>query len=276
MSERREPYVGVSGVVNPEQQIRIINSGDISGLNQFRRLAIGIKAVHKTQYLDIPNKYGENWYPVGEEAFQSSVAVDETRTYNVAQMYLEPEAITADGCYPEKFVEKIKQRGVAILNAIQFDLLPYQENPKLWSHFIELTRDDKTEIIVQAHREAMEKGPKRAIEDLKCLSDMAPIDYVLFDASHGAGKEMNSDALALFLEAAYESNDLADRGTNFGVAGGLDAANVDKHIRQLVSNFPELSWDAEGKLHQSDDGALDILAVRDYLYASAQAAAQIE
>ncbi|MEP6710342.1 MAG: hypothetical protein ABJA64_01335, partial [Candidatus Saccharibacteria bacterium] len=222
MSKRNEAYVGVSGVVSPDQQERIITSSRLSGLYDYRRQAIGIKAVHKTQYLDIPNKYGDNWYPVGEEAFSSSVKNDEVRTYNVAQMYLEPEAIMDDHQYPRKFVEKIKKRGSAILDAIQFDLLPYQENPKLWSHFINITRDQDFGVIVQAHRQAMEKGPKQAVEDLKYLSDMAPIDYVLFDASHGEGKEMDSRTLASFLEAAYASQDLEERGTNFGVAGGLD------------------------------------------------------
>ncbi len=52
MTERPKPYVGISGVVNPVQQIELRGfAGDLQ--RSGRQLALGVKAVHKTQWLDI-------------------------------------------------------------------------------------------------------------------------------------------------------------------------------------------------------------------------------
>lgn len=277
MSERSAPYVGVSGVVSQEQQRRLIDIAGISGLNQRRRLLLGVKATHKTQYLDTPNKYGTNWYPVGEEAFTNALSGDTISTYNVAQLYLEQASIKADARYPHEFIRKVAKRGATVLDALQFDMLPYHENPKLWSHTIDNVRALDMGVIIQSHAPAMSKGPKKAIEDLVKLSDYSSLDFVLFDASHGTGKGMDVDTLRYFLEAGYNDSDLEARGTNFGIAGGLDEETVEIQLPSLLSDFPEVSWDAEGRLHdRAGDGRLDLQRTRDYLFSSARVLAERE
>lgn len=277
MSERSAPYVGVSGVVSQEQQRRLIDITSMSGLNRRRRLLLGVKATHKTQYLDTANKYGTEWYPVGEGAFTDALSDDTLSTYNVAQLYLEPESIKTDVRYPNEFIRKVAKRGATVLDALQFDMLPYHENPKLWSHTIDNVRFLDMGIIMQSHAAAMSKGPKKAIEDLVRVSDYSGLDFVLFDASHGTGKEMDVDALKQFLEAGYNDPDLEARGTNFGIAGGLDEDAVEIQLPSLLRDFPEVSWDAEGRLHDRiGDGRLDLKKTRDYLFASSRVLSENE
>lgn len=268
------PYVGVSGVVSKEQQNELIDISVTSGLPAHRRLLLGVKATHKTQYLDVTNKYGTQWYPVGQDAFNDALSPDTLSTYNVAQLYLEPEFIRKDPRYPSEFIQKIAKRGARVLDALQFDMLPYHENPQLWSHTIDTVRSLDLGVIIQSHAGAMEKGPERAVEDLVRLSDFSGIDFVLFDASHGTGKEMDSDTLKYFLEAAYSDPELEDKGTNFGIAGGLDEYTVQTHLPAILKDFPDISWDAEGRLHARDGvGALDMNKVKQYLGTSAWALA---
>lgn len=277
MSERNEPYVGVSGVVSQEQQRRLVELARMSGLTAKRQLLLGVKATHKTQYLDVVNKYGTQWYPVGESVFADALAEGSVPTYNVAQLYLEPESIKTDVFYPREFIRKIVKRGRGVLDALQFDMLPYQDNPQLWSHTIDEVKHQGMGVIIQAHAAAMEKGPKQAINDLVRLSDYSDLDFVLFDASHGTGREMNPDALKRFLEEGYNDIDLEDRSTNFGIAGGLDEYTVETHLPSVLKDFPDISWDAEGRLHPRDgEGRLDIQKTRDYLFASARVLAEKE
>ncbi len=56
------PYVGVRGVVGVGQQLALSGSTSSSGLAAHRLLLLGVKATHKTQWLDVPNKYGA-WFP---------------------------------------------------------------------------------------------------------------------------------------------------------------------------------------------------------------------
>ena len=66
MTEIKKSYVGVSGVTSPDTERELESINLKSGLaEKGRLLALGVKAVHKTQYLDIENKYGTEWYPVG-------------------------------------------------------------------------------------------------------------------------------------------------------------------------------------------------------------------
>lgn len=268
-SDRLATYVGVSGVSSPEQQAvlhahadRVLDGTEVS-------LALGVKAVHKTQWLDSPNKYGEAWYPVGEEQFAR--ALRQAGNDNIAQVYLEPEALAANPQYATNFIRRIKQRGQNWLHTVQFDLLPYQDAPEALSYIIHEAKRDignqEVSVIVQCHEAAMSEGPKTALEKLKRLSP-DEIDYVLFDASHGKGKEMDPEHLRRFLEVAYSDPEFNHVG--FGVAGGLDAVAVEQHLPVILSDFPDISWDAEGKLHQTPDGSLDMDATKAYLTASAE------
>jgi phosphoribosylanthranilate isomerase len=283
--ESRASYIGVSGVVDQDQQRSLEHlarhykltdpEATRSDSRLSRSIALGVKAVHNTQWLDRPNKYGPSWYPVGATSFARAVhASTPDETLNVAQVYMDPTTIAADPTYADAFIEQILERGEAWVDALQFDMLPYHDDtlstdwPALMERIHQRT-NNRVETILQCHSPAMSRGPKAAVERLKKFG--STVDRVLFDASHGTGREMNGASLRTFLDAAYSDRDLA--ATSFGIAGGLNTERVQKHLPAIVRQFPDISWDAEGQLHKPFgelDRGLDMDKVRGYLAASAK------
>lgn len=271
MENRPEPYIGVSGVVNESLQRAIEHIADEAEVRTRRMLALGVKAVHKTQWLDIENKYGNAWYPVGEKGFREALHMSE-RVMGVAQAYIDTDFVDKTG-YREAFVRRIFERGRRWLGGVQFDMLPWHTNPVILDYLLKVRQMDGApdRVLLQCHARAMETlGPREATKRLGDYALSGAIDYVLFDASHGRGKRLEPENLRPFLDEAYSSGELARIG--FGVAGGLDAQVVQNDLLPLIAAYPDLSWDAEGKLHpERNDGTrpLDIASVADYLLASA-------
>ena len=272
MTERlKRPYVGVSGVVSPEVQALLEGAAAESGLHEKGRLlALGVKAVHKTQFLDIENKYGKEWYPVGEEAFNHALRHDDqnANTIAVAQTYLDVEHVNSEE-YREKFLGRIIKRGQPWLQAIQFDMLPWHTNHETLE-FLERVKEQDVKVFLQAHKNAMEElGPSGVVRRLGHYAHL--IDYLLFDSSHGTGQRLNTSALRPFVAEAHDRLDLSQTG--IALAGGLHGTVVREDLPELVVQFPNLSWDAEGQLHPADQGGkrpLNLAVTEDYLQASSE------
>lgn len=272
MTSRPEPYVGVSGVVNVEQQRQLEIMELESHLAEHRRrLLLGVKAVHKTQFLDKPNKYGAEWYPVGYDQFASALSQRGlgNSTLNIAQAYLDPEYIENPG-YREFFVKRIFERGTTWIDGIQFDMLPWHTDTAMLDFLAQLKSKYDATVLLQCHKDAMNAlGPDGVVDRLE---EYAPaIDYVLFDSSHGTGTRLNTRRLKPFLAEAYENAKLDAVG--FAIAGGLNGTVVREDLPSLVDQFPDISWDAEGQLHPANnDGVmpLDMDRTGDYLNASAE------
>lgn len=265
MTERPKPYIGVSGVASPDQQRHII---DLFYENNFDRdVALGVKAVHKTQYLDIENKYGTEWYPVGEDAFANAMIHTGTHAVGVAQVCFDSVSVH-DVEYRNAFVKRIQERGKAWLELIQFDMLPLHNDKSILPWLEDIKNETGLGIILQVHGEAMsELGPKNVARELSKAAQA--LDYILFDASHGKGMRMNAEALLPFLGHAYFSGQLEEVG--MGVAGGLHAEVVREDIPTLLKHYPDISWDAEGQLHpEQADGTrpLDMQRIKEYFEAS--------
>lgn len=269
------PYVGVSGLVSPEQQTVLEEMADAIGLNDMERiLSLGVKAVHKTQWLDVANKYGPSWYPVGEEAFAEAARPAGDETMLVAQLYLEPEMIDHID-YRYGFVRRIVERGGNWLNGLQFDMLPWHEDDEMLRFIEDVKEEHDLQMILQCHQPAMELlGPEGAAKRLGQIGSV--LDYVLFDSSHGKGVTMNIGFLRSFVDAAHSEEGL--QSTGIAIAGGLDARTVREQLPRLLSEFPDLSWDAEGKLHlEKSNGTkpLDIETTERYLRASTEVLARV-
>lgn len=236
-------------------------------LHALGRMALfGVKAIHKTQWLDTPNKYGDKWYPVGPMAFSDVLNPPEPGSTAVAQVFFEPAQVR-DPDYLTRFTDRIVQRGNGWLKGLQFDRLPWHEHD--YRPFFDDIKAvyPRLSILVQCHDGVMQAHPP-AETARKIAALEAQVEYVLFDASHGTGTELDASKLHGYLEAAHAASDRM----GFGVAGGLSAGTVAEAVGPLLEDFPELSWDAEGRLHHREpvyDGALDMAKVRSYLYASA-------
>lgn len=272
---RPRPYVGVSGVTTPAQRAWLTGWAHALHLGEHRDLLLGVKATHKTQYLGVENKYGKDWYPVGDafaDALTPEPSIDPAlgppNVLGVAQVYFDVEHVNDPG-YRREFIDRIVERGAGWLTGLQFDLLPWHVAP--WTaDFLDGLRDrHELQIYLQCHDPAMHGlGPAAVADRLASLS--TGLDYVLFDASHGTGKRLDVRALDRFLEAAHTHRGLA--GVGFGVAGGLSAAAVTDDLPALLTRYPDLSFDAEGALHPArTDGSrpLDLAVAADYLRAAA-------
>lgn len=258
---KRESYVGVSGVVSPDQAEELYESTE--ALRRHRRLALGVKVVHKTQWSDVENKYGTDWYPVGEAV--AGVLPRETGpgAFHVAQMFLDIQEAANQriGEYERRFVRRAMGRTANWLDAVQFDLLPWDimDYRRLFGEM--KNRQPELEILLQCQGPIMTAyGPRGALQELDIYRGY--VDHVLFDASHGTGAEMDPEALRPFIEEASARDWLA-----VGVAGGLNAERVKRHLPALLEVNNQLSFDAEGQLHKNSDGnkGLNMKVTRNYL-----------
>lgn len=257
----RRPYVGVSGVSSPYQANLILSVAHESGIVETHDVLLGFKATDKTHMRGVENKYGADWYPVGENI--GDVANDcfggQPWIRPVAQVFLDDPA---DAEYRSAFTSLLTRRCTG-MKGIQYDLLPWHE-PHLTdalTGYLAAVDDAGYDVYLQVHGPAMTLGPAAAA---KAFEPYAPyVDHLLFDSSHGTGAAMDVTRLAEFLDA------FARFGTGMGVAGGL---GPDVPLADLLAVHPDLSWDAESRLHpQRPDGSrrLDLGLVEDYLRTSA-------
>ncbi|MCA9327280.1 hypothetical protein KDA14_02005, partial [Candidatus Saccharibacteria bacterium] len=281
---RPRPYVGVSGVVNNKNTLpsgqTVIEPQDLfveayanrAGLFETNRmLALGVKATHVTQFQDRVNQFGPEWFPVGDE-LTNALRANRTNpdVLAVAQIYPSKYHIS-NSEYRRVLVERVAERGKGWLQAIRFDMLPWQGNEGMLQFVSDVREDYDVQTILQCHKTAMEElGPKGVVRKLTRYA--RALDYVMFDASHGTGERMDPARLEAFLYEAYASTRL--RNVNFVVAGGLDAHVVREDLPALITKYPDLSWDAESKLHPLNNVGkrpLQMDMVKEYLRASVEA-----
>lgn len=265
MIDRPKPYVGVSGVVNTCQQRELRKLSETFGGE--RTLALGVKATEKTQWMDIENKYGSDWYPVGTDILGSVTASGQIEgELRVAQVFMnvgsEVSKETAD--YESKFISQLMGRTAHWLNAIQFDMLAWDKGAyvKLFEEIKE--RDSDVQILLQCQKPLMEEyGPKGIIEELKPYREV--VDHILFDASHGTGTRLDAAKHRPFVE---EASQLPWMG--IGIAGGLNGSVVREELGEIMAEYPFLNLDAEGQLHKNqceNNRKLNMNSVKEYFEA---------
>jgi len=163
------------------------------------------------------------------------------------------------------------ERGKQWLTGIQFDRLPWHTDPTLVDFLQSLhSRYFPLFVILQCDSRAMNAlGPKGSAQKLGEYAAAGAIDSVLFDGSSGKGIPMDTEYLRPFLDEAHSNTDLAR--VDIGVAGGLDAETVRAVMPELLTHYPGLSWDAEGKLHPvtaNGSRPLDLSVAAAYIQAS--------
>lgn len=262
-------YIGISGVVSPEQQYGLQDSFEASGLTNRRVLQLGVKATHKPQILEIPNKYGPSWYPIGRQIDTVMDAQNES-TAGVAQVVFDADAVH-DERYRREFLHKsLGSAASTWLTGVQFDMLPWHTDDMLISSLTahELFQQHDLTLTLQCQGEIMDTNtPEQIVERLKHYPE---VDYILFDASAGRGIRMDTDRLLPYIEAVANTSELSSLGV---AVGGLNAVIVEHDLPHILKYFPDISWDAEGQLHPTrDDGThpLDMDRCVEYLQSSAR------
>lgn len=258
---RPASYIGVSGVVSPEQQ-HWIRQALQPAVAEGRHILLGVKAVHNTQWCDRENKYGSDHYPVGDQ-ITGSLKAPTDYEMGIAQVYLDLKEAREQGIrnYKERFIEKLLARSASWLTGIQFDMLPWHHYDQ--SDFLQYVSTEVPEILLQCYGGMMRtKNPEQIAETLKAYQGL--VTHVLFDASHGRGKVLDVEALKPYVEAASMLE-----GISVGVAGGLNADVIrSPEFRSLLEQYPHLSFDAEGGLRQDKKGLLDRKLTEAYLNAA--------
>lgn len=285
---RPHEYIGVSGVVNQEQQAELEEMFAEFGLRDQRALQLGIKATHKTQYLGVENKYGSEWYPVGAQAKNvlRRNALDDwvyrKDLMGVAQVCYDASEVY-DRDYRRMFLFRMLGTSAiqTWLTGVQFDMLPdwcgHRMLAGLAKEVIEddvaFLGDDSTyrplTVTLQCQGDIMNAHTPSKIAET--LTQFPHLDYVLFDASGGRGVRMNSETLLPYIEAVYDRPDL--NHLDVAVGGGLNAEVVRAELPKILRHFPDVSWDAEGQLHPVNaEGKrpLDMTVCREYLEACAE------
>lgn len=85
------------------------------------------------------------------------------------------------------------------------------------------------------------------------------VDYILLDPSGGKGEPFDTERAREYLQMLKEARTSA----HLGVAGGLSPTTLGL-VEPLVSDFPDLSIDAEGRLRDEND-TLDLNVAREYV-----------
>lgn len=258
--KRPQPYIGVSGIGHYEQHGEIIDLAlrerpDLLGYF----IMIGIQATGKTQVLDIPNKRGQMWHPVGDSIAEAASNEDSGFTKPYIHVFFDGKNELEQG------VANVMRRTRHYVQGLQFNGLAWLDTD--YRPFLSIFKADypSQSIILQAGSITLDNhSPSELADGLKTM----PVDYLLLDPSGGEGKQMDLTRIRNYVDEIYQSQ----LPVGVAVSGGLDAQNVEGLIGPLMEEYPDLSCDAEGRLRKGAEGStmIDIDAVDAYLVACKQ------
>lgn len=252
--EKSLPYIGINGA--SFHQIDAIHaSKEVQNLGY--TVLAGVQATKKTQIDNIPNRYGDQWHPVGENMrrwwFYGNA-------YNRA-LHINSDTIDAETL---RLYTKIMLARTAIVGTeesdlgyttyyviehpcrtVQFNNLPFHQNdyrPLFEEISASHAHPEIKRIVLQANKEILtETSPqefKQAVQ--KYIGSVAS---VLIDGSGGKGIPLEATAQP-YIDAVSELD------INVGIAGGLSAETLEPLAGNLLASYPELSIDAESGLRE--------------------------
>lgn len=242
----KQPYVGITGFMSQDEVRSVLDS---MLKDSSRLLMVGVLASQKTLRGE-KNKWPNRYPEVGRI---SEVFVRDRRALNLIHYNTkETESLT------EQLVEMTKLGGEN-LEGFQLNLAWPSRDAILAYHKICSGKF----IVLQIGGKAFEMinhSPKELAERVSWYRHV--VDDVLLDPSGGYGIPFDTSKARTYLEVLMGHN--LDLG--LGVAGGLSPTTLNL-VQPLLSDFPDLSWDAEGKLRDKEDN-LDIKEAKEYVQQS--------
>ena len=239
-----KPYIGVTGFMNWQEVSEVLK---VVPAKADRLLMAGVLASSKT-IQGVTNKY-PNRYPKPEQL--GNIFIRHPQVLNLIHFNTKESDALYDqlitvlnlaGPFCHGFQLNVAWPSTEML--VRFAIKPY-----------------RTIMILQVGNHAFEMighSPEKLAD--KVAKEYAHlIDGILLDPSGGRGQMMNFEILLPYLRALKEK----DLSVRLGVAGGLSANTVGL-LTTLVSEFPDLCIDAEGRLRDKND-KLDIEAAKKYL-----------
>lgn len=248
-----KPYIGVTGFSKPEEVSAAL---DAFPRNDKRKFMVGVPATYKS-LRGIPMK--PKWAKqTPDPAVIKELFPDDEQAVNLVHFS------TQEGRENSVLVDMLKIHELAGPNFHGFQLnVAWPEVKQLnayrtavgWSY----------RIVLQLGQKAVEAAGGTAKSTADTLYSYAGVvNDILLDPSGGHGKEFDTSRAREFLYT------IAERGWNIGLgaAGGLGPDTMHL-VEPLLAEFPNLSWDAQGKLRNAEND-LDMNSVKAYLAKSLQ------
>jgi len=239
-----KPYIGITGFMYRKEVTVMLG---LMPENCSRKLMVGVLMNWETLY-DRPSKL-PNRYPAIREI--PRIFTDHSAALNLVHYHSREQAAL------HWQLEDITKWCGPNLHGLQLNVAwPDQMTLKIYKE----SHPNKI-IVLQIGGRALEiigHSPERlAAKVAEEYSGL--IDRILLDPSGGTGKEFDPAEIAEYLSALKKTR--LDFG--LGVAGGLSSKNL-HHAELLLSEFPDLSIDAEGRLRNPDDH-LDLREAGEYI-----------
>jgi hypothetical protein len=245
------PYIGVTGFMSDFEVNQVLRA---FGHQSFREriFQVGVLVSSKTMN-NIPNRW-PNRYPKIEQI------------KNIFNCSMTENLIHFNTDFPENLCEDmIKLSDISLAGSY---FRGFQLNIA-WPDIrqIELFRnhDRHSRIVLQIGKKAMSQCENSCCPDkdiaAKIWQYQDLIDDILLDPSGGMGEEIDINKMRNYLYSIKDLN--SDIG--LGIAGGLCAQNLRTILPNIVSEFPDLNIDAEGRLRKPDDDSLNLDAAEEYV-----------
>ena len=247
-----QSYIGVTGFKTSEQIKSALEICSFDGTEDCVLMA-GVLANHSTIQGVKDKKYPKR-HPDAQQI--RDIFLDDPNCLNLIHYHCPPELLASN------LLVEAKSIGGKNCHGLQLNMC--WPDPKILEEFRAHASQNRSRLVLQVGRKAFEaigNDPAKLSEKLIYEYD-GLADYVLLDESQGDGQSINVERMSSYLEELYDQ----DLHSKFGIviAGGLSgAAFID--ILQLLREFPYLSTDAEGRLHDVFTGEFSPQYTKYYL-----------
>lgn len=253
-----KPYISLNGA--GIRDIRNTVDALPKGLSR-DDILFGVPVSEKTQLLDIENRYGNEWYPVGDNIKRWFYSLKRATSYKgVIHINFdnpEPLALLAFSNYVLARLSKIETEdsdtgwgtnyGIGCyVDGLQINNFPWHKID-ISQVLANIRRFGTTlspkPLILQANAELLNEASPNALAS--AASSLGKyVTHILLDGSGGTGKPLIADRLKPYVEELL-SRDLVPI-----IAGGLNPKTIEPLEGGLVSNYP-VGIDAETGLRNN-------------------------
>ncbi|MEA3249610.1 MAG: hypothetical protein U9Q03_04630 [Patescibacteria group bacterium] len=244
-----KPYIGITGFENAEQATKMCQVLSANcAVDRDRRLMVGVMMNRETLNGQ-PSEWTDVW-PDRDEI--RHIFTDHHRAMNTIHY--------VDDRFDDLLTRLTHAAGYGgyELDAIQIDV-PWPDVDGMMT-FCDIYRH--LQIVLQLNTVALKMAGDDPATVVRWLSDYnGAVDCVLLDKSEGQGKPLNPDELLPFLRAIRTH--IPD--LSLAVAGGLGPDTL-HFVEPFFEEFPDISLDACGQLHQEKDQRKPLDPNRSELY----------
>ncbi|MCX6714957.1 MAG: hypothetical protein NTX72_04020 [Candidatus Uhrbacteria bacterium] len=239
------PYIGVTGFMNQEEVRAALAA--LSGTKH--ELMVGVLASAKT--LRGETNSWPNRFPNVQEI--AGIFSEDPRTLNLIHF------ATDDRNTIDVQLADMIELGGANLDGFQLNMVwpdPQLLRTAFFGHRLRVVLQVGTNAYKQVNND-----PQKLAERLDAYKEI--VTDILFDLSGGLGRELDADAGLPVLRAVHRRHP----SLGLGIAGGLCAETL-QLIKPIRREFPNVNFDAEGRIRDDKDARLNMNKTTAYLKAA--------